>query len=89
MGTYNIYGKDDIQLKVKDDQAFETFEEGQPCDLPDGVYLAPDGAVAVVNGHCHSFTGDEVKDKWGRVVELQHLPNAIADAVAEMMAGEE
>ncbi len=68
MGLYNTYGKDEIQFKAAstDDLICKVFKEGEICDLDDGLYLSPYGAVAVIEGRCFSFYDHDIKDTMGR-----------------------
>lgn len=61
MGVYDIYG--DIQLKVGG-SCLREYDIGDTVEIPDGVYLAPDGIVVIVNG-IFVATFDYLKDKWG------------------------
>lgn len=61
MGIYDTYGE--TQLKVGDPQ-LRDFKLGDTVDIPDGVYMAPEGVVVIIDS---KFVAEfaAVVDKWG------------------------
>lgn len=66
MGIYDIYGKEGAQLKVGP-CVQHCYNVGDNVPLPDGVYLAWEGVVVVVEGKL-AATFDHLWDKWGRII---------------------
>lgn len=73
MGIYNTYG--DVQLKVGDLQMIE-YKIGDKTDIPDGVYVAPEGVVVVVGGRFAARFNDVIS-KWGDAIPTSDIIDAI------------
>lgn len=61
MGVYDTYGN--TQLKVGD-CILKSYDIGDKVDILDGVYVAPDGVVVVING-IFVAEFDHLTDKYG------------------------
>lgn len=64
MGIYDTYG--DVQIKVGD-VALRYYEIGDDVDIPDGVYVAPDGIIVILGG-VFIAEFESMTDKWGSVI---------------------
>ena len=69
MGIYDIYGG--IQLKIGGSSLRE-YDIGDTVEIPDGVYLAPEGIVVIVNG-IFVATFEYFRDKWGEYYDLENI----------------
>jgi hypothetical protein len=68
MGLFDTYGN--IQLKVGDLNC-NHFKVGQKVNIPDGVYVAPEGVVVIQEGKLKAaIETDHVTSKWGDEIGL-------------------
>jgi len=66
MGVYDCY--EDIQLKVGE-CVLRQYKIGDKVGIPDGVYIAPDGAV-VIKDRIFIMTTTNIQDKWGDLIDV-------------------
>ena len=64
MGVYDTYGN--VQIKVGE-VAVREYEIGDTVDIPDGVYIAPDGVVVIINS-IFVATFQTLNSKWGDII---------------------
>ena len=66
MGVYNIFGENNIQLKVESYEKLQLkhYKIGDEVELGDGIYVGYEGIVVIVDGiFIAEFLG--IFDKWG------------------------
>ncbi len=68
MGTPDTY--ENIQLKIGNPM-MNVYKLGDKVSIPDGVYLAPEGAVVIRDGKL-LFTTSNIQDKWGGEVDIKN-----------------
>lgn len=71
MGIYDTYGEHEIQLKVGD-VYMSIYKAGDKVPIADGVYLAPDGVVVVIEGKL-ALTDKKLTSKWGVMLSPETL----------------
>lgn len=64
MGIYDTYVG--IQLKIGDNSLRE-YELGDSVDIPDSVYVAPDGIIVIIEGKL-AAKFDFAISKWGDII---------------------
>ena len=71
MGIYDSY--EDVQLKVGD-VGLACYKRGDPVDIADGVYIAPNGLVVIDQGKLvRVYAEHEIWDKWGGRLDLKEI----------------
>ena len=71
MGVYDQYGKLGIQIKVGH-CCLAQYEIGDDVEIPDGVYVANEGAIVIVDG---KFVAEfeTMTSKWGDVLDAGEI----------------
>lgn len=69
MGIYDTYG--DIQIKVGE-VCMRQFDIGDEVDIPDGVYIAPDGIIVIVSGEFVAEFKHAIS-KWGEILPSEQI----------------
>jgi hypothetical protein len=71
MGLYDMFGKEFIQLKARENPNMSHYTVRSHVPYEDGIYLAPDGIVVIKNGifKCN-LKLNQIYDKWGNQVDL-------------------
>lgn len=90
MGLYNTYGSS-CQLKVGNDLQCKHFNVGDEVDIPDGVYIAFEGAVVILNGKLAAVFSS-ITDKWGSKLDCRDIiddRNPIKQALLELKDGQQ
>ena len=72
MGMYDTYGKLSLQLKVSDDVSLHQYNLGDKVDIPDGVYIGYEGAIAIQKGK-FAAESTHIFDKWGGEIQISDL----------------
>ncbi len=83
MGLYDTYGE--TQLKVREADDMRDYKTGDKAEIPDGVYVAHEGVIVIVNG---VFVAEfpYLTDKYGGMISTEELlgdRNPVAQAIKE------
>jgi len=69
VGVFDTYGE--AQIKAGSCSMY-TYNIGDKCDLQDGVYVAYEGVVVVVDSIFVAFY-EELRDKWGGTINPESI----------------